>query len=381
MPPLKLTKSSIDKLQFGGKATDYFDTELKGFGIRVGKESKSFFARKEVKGRPIRKTIGKLGAWTPDQARDAAKELLYQMDRGIDPRAEERRLKVESKTVSEAFSEYMESRGIKENTRENYQRIRDIYLASWSTRAIGSITRQNVLDRHREITATNGPGMANLTMTSFRAVWNVTHAHLEQAPTSPTKALSVARSWNPDVRRTDRLKPAQFPEFFHAIKFMGHAHHDAYILAVHTGLRSEEVAGLLWANVDFSERTFCVMDTKNGTNLILPMSGYIHDLLENRRKLVKSSPYVFAGPGKGGNIVLLAAHLHKLGFNELTVHGLRRTFRSICERLAVPTATIKRLMNHSLMVDITDSYLNLEIEELRPWVEKISGEVQALSGQ
>jgi len=379
MPSLKLNKSNIDRLKFGSAPVDYFDTDMAGFGLRVGAKSKSFFARKEIQGVPIRKTIGKLGVWTPDTAREEARRLLYQMSQGVDPRAEEKRLKSDAKTLGEAFDIFLAHRKIKENTRENYQRVRDIYLAPWMERQIAGITRQDVLERHREITAENGPGQANLTMTSFRSVWNVTFAHLDPSPACPTKVLSIANEWNPEPRRTDRLKPAQFPDFFRSLKFMGQAHHDGFILALHTGMRSEEVAGLLWKNIDLGQGWFRAEDTKNGADLTLPMSTWSRHMFEKRKATASCSPYVFAGTGKGGNIVLQAAHLQKLGFEGLTVHGLRRTFRYLCEILNLPTATIKRLMNHSLKTDITDSYLELEIEELRPYAERISAEILRLS--
>jgi hypothetical protein len=49
MPKLQLTKRNIDKLSFTEKGQiDYFDTELKGFALRVGKDSKTFFVQVDV---------------------------------------------------------------------------------------------------------------------------------------------------------------------------------------------------------------------------------------------------------------------------------------------------------------------------------------------
>lgn len=377
MPSLKLNKSNIDKLQFSGEVTDYFDTDLKGFGLRLGKESKTFFARREISGKPARITIGKLGAWTPDLAREKARELILQMSQGVDPRAEVKRIKADTRTVRGAFDEYLGNRTLRPNTQENYERVRDIYLDSWAARPLGAITRQDVIDRHREITAANGPGQANLTMTIFRAVWNNVHAHLDQPPVCPTKALSVAREWHPEKRRTDRLKPAEFPAFVRALAFMRQAHHDAYLLALHTGMRSGEVSGLLWEHVDLPAGIIKAVDTKNGTDMVLPVCRTMRGMLE--RRAAAKGPFVFGGVGKGGHIILQAAHLQKLGFEGLTVHGLRRTFRYLCEALNFPQGTIKRLMNHSLMADVTDRYLELEVEELRPYVERIGAEIERLS--
>ena len=380
MPSMKLTKSNIDKLQFTGKRVDYFDTEMRGFCLRVGAESKSFFARKEIRGKPIRKTIGKLGVWTPATAREEARRLLQQMAQGIDPREEERRRKEASVTLKEVFTDYLKHRGLKETTRRNYEFVRDLYLAPWADRPLVSITRADVLQLHRKITAEVGAATANMAMVTFRALWNYAHLHLETPPASPTKVLTAAKAWAPNRRRTDRLLPVQFPQFIEALRFLRHSLHDAYLLVLHTGMRSEEVAGLLWAHVDLDAGMFSALNTKNGSDLTLPMSRTIRAMFERRRALQDGSPFVFKGQGRGGNVKLQAAHLQNLGFQGLTVHGLRRTFRYLCETLNFPPATVKRLMNHSLKADITDSYLELEIEELRPYVERISAEIARLSG-
>jgi len=51
MPKYKLTKNVVEKLPYAEKGQDYYtDTELKGFGVRVGKQSKTYFAEKRVGG-------------------------------------------------------------------------------------------------------------------------------------------------------------------------------------------------------------------------------------------------------------------------------------------------------------------------------------------
>lgn len=378
MPVAKLNKSSIDKMQFTGSPVDYYDTDLKGFGIRVGQESKSFFARKEVNGKPVRHTIGKLGTWTPDQAREEAKTKLRQMDLGIDPREEAKRLKEASLTLEDAFADYLAHRTLKPTTKKTLGFSHDIYLATWLKLPLGGIGKAEVLSLHRKITTEAGPAAANQAMVHFRAIWNYAYAHQDQPPAPPTRILTATKTWNPNKRRSDRLAPTRFPEFFVALRQFRQVMNDAYTLAVHTGMRSEEVTGLLWANVDFMEETFTAKDTKNGTDLTLPMSPQVKTLLERRRGLADGSVYVFKGQGRGGNVKLAAKRLKDLGFEELTVHGLRRTFRSICESLAIPTATIKALMNHSLSADITDSYLYVSVDELRPYAIRISYEIERL---
>jgi len=379
MPVLNLTKTAIDALPYSEKQTDYFDTGVKGFGLRVGKAAKTFILRKTIGGKPATLTIGSYGAWTPDKARARAKELITEIDRGVDPRIEKQRRAESGPTVEMIFRDYLSSRSLKDSTRQHYTHLVERYLAPWLNRPISEITKAEVRVRFKEISDLNGPASANLAMVFFGGLWSFAHAEMESSPASPTTILTATKTWNPRNRKTDRLSFSQFSEFTKALQFLRHPLRDAFTLVLHTGLRSEEAAGLLWENVDFREGTFIIPDTKNGTTLTLPMSGPVRVILERRRDLKDGSVYAFAGQGKGGNVALLSRTLKGLGFKDLTVHGLRRTFRSVCESLAIPTATIKALMNHSLRSDITDSYLEIPVEQLRPWSEKISTEVERLS--
>jgi integrase len=381
MPILKLTMSSIEKLKFEGTRYDYYDTELKGFGLRVGASSKTFFARAEINGEPARHTIGRFGVWTVDLARDRAKVLLRQMDEGVDPREVKRQATEAARTLSDVFEEYLSHKKLKDTTRRAYGFSRDLYLAPWKDRLLSSITRADVLQLHRELSVSAGEAAANQAMVTFRALWNYSYLHLENPPSSPTKVLTAADAWNPNKRRKDRLLPAQFPAFLQALDGgkIRHTRRDGFLLVLHTGARAEEIAGLLWEHVDMVDWTFTVPDTKNGSDLVLPISTPLRPMFERRRDLKDGSVYVFAGQGTGGDVTLEAEALHRMGFPGLSVHGLRRTFRSLCEYLAFPAATIKVLMNHSLESDITDSYFDGPVEYLRPFSERISAEIARLA--
>jgi len=82
----KLTKSYIDSLKppTDGKPLTKWDDALKGFGVRVMPSGKvSFFVQGRCRGKSIKKNIGHYGTWAPDQAREMAKDMLRDMDRGV----------------------------------------------------------------------------------------------------------------------------------------------------------------------------------------------------------------------------------------------------------------------------------------------------------
>src|SRR4051812_41145978 len=70
-----------------GKRQFLWDTELRGFGLlALPSGTKSFVVQyRNAGGRSRRYTVGRYGAFTVDQARDAAREVIVQAARGADP--------------------------------------------------------------------------------------------------------------------------------------------------------------------------------------------------------------------------------------------------------------------------------------------------------
>jgi hypothetical protein len=87
---LKLTKRTIDAAQPNARRYELWDSEVKGFGLRVEPSgAKSFIFRyRPSGGRKAQKRFKRLGAYgelTPDQARRDAEKLRGQVAHGEDP--------------------------------------------------------------------------------------------------------------------------------------------------------------------------------------------------------------------------------------------------------------------------------------------------------
>ncbi len=66
----KLTKSFVDSVQLPASGQAFYrDSELKGFGLRVGTTGKVYYAESKIKGKSVRVTIGKHGVYTTRQNR------------------------------------------------------------------------------------------------------------------------------------------------------------------------------------------------------------------------------------------------------------------------------------------------------------------------
>ena len=105
----KLTKSYVDKIVAGPKDEFHWDTDVKGFGVRVTPRGKlTFIVQGRVDGADAtpRITIGPYGVFTVDQAREQAREHLRMMRRGLDPRdlrKQDAALAITLRTVADAY--------------------------------------------------------------------------------------------------------------------------------------------------------------------------------------------------------------------------------------------------------------------------------------
>src|ERR1700682_3931688 len=125
MEEQKLTKSVVDKIpltEAGQKF--YWDADLAGFGLRVGTDTKSYFAEGRVQGKTVRFTIGKHGVYTAEEARGKARAALQKMAEGINPNDTKRHEKAKGVTFGQAFDDFLLSRkNLKARTIYDYKRL------------------------------------------------------------------------------------------------------------------------------------------------------------------------------------------------------------------------------------------------------------------
>lgn len=109
MPSAKITKRSVNTAIPGATQTFLWDTEVKGFGLKISPTGKrTYIFQYRTGGRESatqRFTIGEHGSpWTPDLARKEALRLAGLVRQGVDPREDQRRQR--KATVTLAFEDY-----------------------------------------------------------------------------------------------------------------------------------------------------------------------------------------------------------------------------------------------------------------------------------
>ena len=221
----KLTKSFVDGLPFTtekGKQAFYYDTELKGFGLRVGNTVKTYIAETKISRKTVRVTLGKHGALTAEMARKFAKEKLAAMSQDINPNQVERENRVKSITLNEAYNDYILARKtLKPTTKRDYKTCAELYFKEWLNKPMLEITRDMVEQKHADLSKTSN-ARANLAMRFLRALFNFSAEYRDGKgrviiADNPVKRLSAKKIWNRIERRNNFIQPHQIKPWWEAV--------------------------------------------------------------------------------------------------------------------------------------------------------------------
>lgn len=390
---MKLTKTTVDKMQFTGKYAFYWDDELKGFGLKVTRTGKTYIVQARVNCKTIRKKNASVGQLTPDEARKEAKKLLGEMAKGIDIVKQQKKEKCKNTTLQQACDDYMRLKTLSPGTKLKYERSMKLNFNDWRNKPITSINREMIERRFKKISK-HSPSIANSDFRFLRALLNFA---MEQyavdgeplIPSNPCARLSILKLWNRVERRQTYIHPAKIKAFFDGLQ---HRKDDSeYIKTVKnqclfilfTGCRDQEAGGLCWNKVDFDLKIITFTNTKNHKTHILPMGNYLCNFMKEL-KAHSVSPFVFPANNKSGHLENQRNAVKKLAEQsgiQFTLHDLRRTFASIANNhiANITNFTLKKLLNHAES-DVTAGYIQFEVESLRRPMQMIEDYILEQAG-
>ncbi len=396
---VKITKSFVDRVAVPerGKQKIHWDSEIKGFGLRVTPERKTYVVQQRVNGRTVRHTIDLHGRITPEQARVAARQVMGDMARGVDPnrrQQEEERLAV---TLQDAYEEYLRTRRLSANTLHDYERAMCVGFHEWRGRPIVGITREMILRRFEQLSVTSR-AQANLRFRFLRALLNFAMERYQSPigdpliPSNPCNVLKVFHKWHTIPPRDRYVKEQEFARLFAALTHdptdTQHRNdiRDFCACLVLTGCREQEIASLRWADINLQEGILRLPVTKNGDSHTLPLGSWLLRLFRRRwYKAVNSattSLFVFPADNAQGHLMNhrkgLRAIVQASGV-QFTPHDLRRTFATIAsEKLGGERSyfLVARLLNHRKS-DVTSRYVQVPLSSLRQAMQTIENAVVA----
>jgi integrase len=255
------------------------------------------------------------------------------------------------------------------------------------------------------------PTFAALAFRLLRAFINWCASTREFAPLVHADACTTraARDELPKKSaKDDCMQREQLALWFEKVRALPNPVHAVYLqVLLLTGARREELAGLRWDDIDFQWKSITIKD-KVGGERIIPLTPYVASLLHDLKKrhdadarrvsklrgadndkaketseLVRewvfSSPTAASGrlqePRIAHNKALAAA-----GLPPLTLHGLRRSFGTLCEWVEVPSGISAQIMGHKPSAIAEKHYRRRPLDLLRKWHTKIEGWILEQAG-
>ncbi len=416
MSKIKITQSFLNSLNPNGKVLFYRDTELPGFGVKLNaKGTITFFSEGRIKkGRMVRVSLGRHPVMLLDMAREKARETMLVIKQGLDPiKLEEQESQQRAKdaarddfmsvTLRTVFEEFISLRNLKEKTKKDYKNTFDVCLGDWLDQPVKDITRRKVEERFLEIqkkkhrrAKDTGKAQATKCMRYLRALLNHAKAwEVDEGVRLITEnPCDVLKEKKVDMRVKPRSTYLEKEDLRAVVEELSHVHHPDYnkqkvrltsitiadylMLLIFTGLRRDEAASLEWSDVNLNDRYFTVRDTKNHTDHVVPMVSQVEIMLQRRYEADdKHKQWVFPANRGEEHLVEPRKQIEKL--REITgvnfpCHDLRRTFATLAESHGVDHHAIKRALNHKSQ-DITDTYIQTRVENLRKTFESIAQEI------
>jgi integrase len=139
-----------------------------------------------------------------------------------------------------------------------------------------------------------------------------------------------------------------------------------------TGARRRELSGLQWTDVDFQWRSLTIRDKIEGTRII-PLTPYMAHLLS---ALPRRNNWVFSSPAAKDGKITEPRYAHRdalkvAGLPHVSLHGLRRSFGTLCEWVEVPSGISAQIMGHKPSALAEKHYRRRPLDLLRKWHDDI----------
>ena len=409
-------KANAETREINGKAVRlgqlgreyHWCKDTPGFGLLVSSSgTKTWISNRRVGGKTVWRVLGKVqgaNSISAEAARKLFQVINNELSSGIDRVEENRQQKITDAsntiTVAEVWSVYLEERKPRWGGRH--------YADHISLSAVGG-------EKYKRGTGTTQPGplykFMNLPLrdlsapaieawaaregktrpTVARLAWRCLKAFLNwcgEQPAyaamlpakNPAKTKKARESLGKPGTKSDALERGQLPAWFDAVSRI---HNPVVAAALQTmlltGARPGEVLSLCWEDINTQWKSIQIRDKVEGTREI-PATPYVLQLLG---ALPRRNGYVFAG--LRSEIVAYPTELHtractSAGLEGLTLHGLRRSFKSLTEWLDIPAGVVAQLMGHKPSATAEKHYTVRPLDLLRIHHERIEAWILVQAG-
>ncbi len=382
---LKLTEAIAHRTKVPPTGqTLIWDTTTRGLLLRVtANGARSYCWGGRVKGRVRRITLGPSPALSVPQARNAALDVASRVARGEDPasdRAAERRMLTFGALASRYMTDHAERH--KRSAGDDRAMLRDVLFkqddapdrdpapvpATWKSRRLSDISRDDVRQLHARI-STDAPYRANRVLALLRKMFNLAKTWDVFTGDNPVVGIIA----NKERSRDRHLSPDELKRVLASIDAEPDERWRSYFkLLLLLGPRKMELLSAKWADIDLTERTWRLPQTKADRSHMLPLPEHALIILESLPSREAGSWVFPSSASASGHLTEAKAVWGRIrqraNVSDVRVHDLRRTLGSYLAASGYSLPLIGRVLNHT-QPSTTAVYARLDLEPVRAALE------------
>ena len=359
---MRLTKPNVNGLKIpdGKSETIVFDDQLPGFGVRLRAGGKrTWIAQYRVGTKQRRVTLGTVEALDPDEARRRARDVIARVQLGGDPQVEKHTARARAQdTVGSIVHKYLSSYAERNLSAKTLVEVRRNLTSHWKPlheAAAHSLRRSAVAGRLAEIATENGPYAANRARAYLAAMfsWAIEQGLVDDNPVAGTGRIT---------KEVSRDRILSDPELALIWQHSGAGDYGSIIrLLILTGQRREEVAAMLWSEVDLAAGVWTISAerTKNNRAHDVPLSAAAIAILRDTPRRVDRDHVFGVGAGAFSGWSKAKVALDKRILAALRkddpkaklpvlwrVHDIRRTVATRMGDIGVQPHVVEAVLNH-----------------------------------
>jgi integrase len=229
--------------------------------------------------------------------------------------------------------------------------------------------------------------------TSARLAWRMLKVFLawcEEQPAylgllpakNPAKTKKSREALGKAGVKSDSLQREQLAVWFESVQKINNPVISAYLQTLLlTGARPGEVILMRWEDINTKWKGLTIRDKVEGVRTI-PLTPFISQMLA---ALPRRNDWVFSSPTSKAGHITEPNYPHSVacavsGLDGLTLHGLRRSFKSLTEWLEIPAGVVAQLMGHKPSATAEKHYTVRPLDLLRVHHEKIEAWILEQAG-
>jgi integrase len=344
---INFTDNRVNGFKYDKDGSDiqrHWDSQVPGLGVQVySSGKKSWLFRYRIAGKQKIISFAATVDMNVDAARDKAVEFRAMVREGLDPKAAKNTPKA-ALTVQALFDQYIGTRYFQSRS-EDYQNnfpsaIRKYLLPAIGDQTVSAVKRWQIRDVIESLIDQGKEGAARGLLTHTRILFKyaLEREIIENSPADHIKPKYTTSGKRTDYLNDDQIKAAWW--FKGSVQVRGMIR---WMLL--TGCRRDEAR--LITREDIADGIWTSADTKNGTDLILPVMPMMQAVIDEMTNTFGPSHILFQATTTHSKPIPRGSWHYQLKSNaDFSAHELRHTVETHLAELSISEEYRDLILNH-----------------------------------